>query len=195
MHFVGNTMIDSLKRMEHRFRGANAAARFGLRPGDYLLVTLHRPALVDGPLLGRVLERLGDLARELPVLFPAHPRTLARIEPELVPPGVLVVEPVPYLDFLSLEADAAAVLTDSGGVQEETTYLGVPCFTLRANTERPVTVRLGTNTVLGLDPDRIADIGRLLDAPRRNVQVPPLWDGEAAERAAGVVAAVLDGAA
>jgi UDP-N-acetylglucosamine 2-epimerase (non-hydrolysing) len=183
MHFVGNTMIDSLVAMEPRFRAAGAAKRLGAEPGAYLLVTLHRPALVDGALLPVVMERLGELARELPVIFPVHPRTRSRLGEADVAPGLALIDPIGYLDFLSLEADAAAVLTDSGGLQEETTYLGVPCFTLRDNTERPVTVRAGTNTLLGLDPTRIDDI--LPALARRGDAVPihpPLWDGHAASR-------------
>jgi UDP-N-acetylglucosamine 2-epimerase (non-hydrolysing) len=183
MHFVGNTMIDSLVAVEGRFRGLDTATSLGVSPGDYLLVTLHRPALVDGPLLPEVIDRLGAIARELPVLFPVHPRTRARLSGLEIPPGLLVSEPVGYLDFLSLQADARAVLTDSGGVQEETTYLGVPCFTLRDNTERPVTVRLGTNTLLGLDPARIDDVLPMLAAaPEEPIERPPMWDGRAAVR-------------
>src|SRR5205823_12676166 len=118
MHFVGNTMIDSLVAMESRFRAMGTAARLGAEPGRYLLVTLHRPALVDGPLLAVVMERLGELARELPVIFPVHPRTRAQLDGTDIPAGLTLVDPVGYLDFLSLEADAAAVLTDSGGLQE-----------------------------------------------------------------------------
>jgi UDP-N-acetylglucosamine 2-epimerase (non-hydrolysing) len=190
IHLVGNTMIDTLVALEERFRSRGAARGLGLEAGSYLLVTLHRPALVDGPLLAEAVAALEEVAREMPVVFPVHPRTHARLagggEGRL-----LLTEPVGYLDFLSLEADAAAVLTDSGGIQEETTYLGVPCFTLRDNTERPVTVRAGTNTLLGLDPGRIAEIpARIaaraaLPAP----EPPPLWDGRAAER----VVRVLDG--
>jgi UDP-N-acetylglucosamine 2-epimerase (non-hydrolysing) len=190
MHFVGNTMIDTLVSLEGRFKAAGAAERLGLDPGGYLLVTLHRPALVDGPLLEEAMAHLAVVARELPVVFPVHPRTRKMLgSGGAEHPGVVLTDPVGYLDFLSLEADARAVLTDSGGIQEETTYLGVPCFTLRANTERPVTVRQGTNTVLGLDPDRIAEIPALLgarDDARR--EPPPLWDGHAAERVAEVVA-------
>jgi len=186
MHFVGNTMIDSLVAMEERFRNANTAAALDLTPGDYLLVTLHRPALVDGPLLADVIARLDEVSRELPVLFPVHPRTRKMmdgmgLEPA---PAVRLTEPVSYLEFLSLEADARAVLTDSGGVQEETTYLGVPCFTLRDSTERPITVRAGTNTLLGLEPERIDDILPALAQPRTAAEPPPLWDGRAAERVA-----------
>jgi UDP-N-acetylglucosamine 2-epimerase (non-hydrolysing) len=186
MHFVGNTMIDSLVAMEERFRNANTAVALGVRPDDYLLVTLHRPALVDGPLLADVIAHLGALSRELPVLFPVHPRTrkmMGGMGLEAAP-AVLLTEPASYLEFLSLEADARAVLTDSGGVQEETTYLGVPCFTLRDSTERPVTVRAGTNTLLGLEPERIDDILHALTESKRATEPPPLWDGRAAERIA-----------
>jgi UDP-N-acetylglucosamine 2-epimerase (non-hydrolysing) len=189
IHFVGNTMIDSLVAMEARFRAAACAGRLGLAPGGYLLVTLHRPALVDDPrLLGAAMDALAELARELPVVFPVHPRTRARLGAGGGRPGVRLTEPLGYLDFLSLEADAAAVLTDSGGVQEETTFLGVPCFTLRANTERPVTVRAGTNTLLGLDPGRIAEILPALAGGRRPAPTAlPGWDGRAAARIADLL--------
>jgi len=189
IHFVGNTMIDSLVAMEERFRGLQTAAALGLRSGEYLLVTLHRPALVDGELLVEVMRELSAIARELPVVFPVHPRTRKMISDTPVNSGMLLLDPIGYLEFLSLEADATAVLTDSGGVQEETTYLGVPCFTLRANTERPVTIRAGTNTLLGLDPSGIARILPALAAgPPRRTEPPPGWDGHAAERAAAVIA-------
>ena len=127
----------------------------------------------------------------MPVVFPVHPRTRKMMESvESEHPGLLLTEPLGYLDFLSLLADAGAVLTDSGGIQEETTYLGIPCFTLRANTERPVTVSAGTNTLLGLDPAAIAGIPAALAARRRRSrEPPPLWDGHAAERIADVIAA------
>jgi UDP-N-acetylglucosamine 2-epimerase (non-hydrolysing) len=183
IHFVGNTMIDSLVAVEERFRALLLAERLGMPTGGYVLVTLHRPALVDGPLLEVVLDRLGELARELPVLFPVHPRTRKMMEDLEVPAHVTLIDPVGYLDFLSLEADAAAVLTDSGGVQEETTYLGIPCFTLRSTTERPITISAGTNVLLGLEPDRIVEIPTLLSSPRRTSSgPPPLWDGKAALR-------------
>jgi UDP-N-acetylglucosamine 2-epimerase (non-hydrolysing) len=191
MHMVGNTMIDSLVALEERIRAAGSAPRLGVEPGSYVLVTLHRPALVDGPLLGETVAQLAALSREIPVVFPVHPRTrkmMEGLEPDA--PGLLLTDPLGYLDFLSLVADARAVLTDSGGIQEETTYLGVPCFTLRDNTERPVTIRAGTNTLLGLDPAAIAGIPEALaeqgDAPS---EPPPLWDGRAAERIADVVLA------
>jgi UDP-N-acetylglucosamine 2-epimerase (non-hydrolysing) len=191
MHMVGNTMIDTLVALEGRFRAAGAAAQLGVEPGSYALVTLHRPALVDGPLLGETVAQLTALAQEMPVVFPVHPRTrkmMEGIEPDH--PGLRLIEPLGYLDFLSLLADAGAVLTDSGGIQEETTYLGVPCFTLRDNTERPVTLTSGTNTLLGLDPAAIGRIPALL-AERGGApsQPPPLWDGQAAQRIADVILA------
>ncbi|HTR75471.1 MAG TPA: UDP-N-acetylglucosamine 2-epimerase (non-hydrolyzing) [Solirubrobacterales bacterium] len=191
MHFVGNTMIDTLVALEDRIRAAGAAAKLDLSPGSYLLVTLHRPALVDGPLLAETVARLTRLASEMPIVFPVHPRTRKMMETSGIetPEGLILTEPFGYLDFLSLVTDARAVLTDSGGIQEETTYLGVPCFTLRANTERPVTVELGTNTLLGLDPTAIAEIPAALSSrsPERP-EPPPLWDGQAAERIADILA-------
>ncbi len=191
MHFVGNTMIDTLVALEDRFRAAGTAAGLGLEPGSYALATLHRPALVDGPLLPATVEQLANLAETMPVVFPVHPRTRKMMEGiGREQPGLMLIEPLGYLDFLSLLADAGAVLTDSGGIQEETTYLGVPCFTLRDNTERPVTIRAGTNTLLGLDPAAIAGIPAALaargEAPAE--PPPPLWDGHAAERIADVIA-------
>ena len=190
MHFVGNTMIDSVVAVEERFRDMKSAAKLGLSPGNYLLVTLHRPALVDGPLLADTIARLDDVSRELPVVFPVHPRTRKMmVDMGLQPgPAIRLTEPVSYLEFLSLEADARAVLTDSGGVQEETTYLGIPCFTLRDNTERPVTIRAGTNTLLGLEPERIDDILPALEQAKTVTECPPLWDGRAAERVADILA-------
>jgi UDP-N-acetylglucosamine 2-epimerase (non-hydrolysing) len=189
MHFVGNTMIDTLVALEDRFRSAGAAARLGIEAGGYVLVTLHRPALVDGPLLAETVRQLAALARQMPVVFPVHPRTRKMMEDASAEhPGLLLCEPLGYLDFLSLLAEAGAVLTDSGGIQEETTYLGVPCFTLRDNTERPVTVRAGTNTLLGLEPAAIAGIpAALAERGDEPLAPPPLWDGHAAERIADVI--------
>jgi UDP-N-acetylglucosamine 2-epimerase (non-hydrolysing) len=193
LHFVGNTMIDTLAALEGRFRSLGTAERLGLPAGGFVLVTLHRPALVDGPLLGSAMEELAALAEQMPVVFPVHPRTRKMMAAAIgEAPGLMLGEPLGYLDFLALMADAGAVLTDSGGIQEETTYLGVPCFTLRANTERPVTVRAGTNTLLGLDPAAIATIpSALAESPAGRAEPPPLWDGHAAERLAEVVAAEL----
>jgi UDP-N-acetylglucosamine 2-epimerase (non-hydrolysing) len=190
IHLVGNTMIDTLVALEGRFRAAGAATKLGVQAGGFVLVTLHRPALVDGPLLAQTVAQLAALARELPVVFPVHPRTRAMMEAiNSEHPGLLLCEPLGYLDFLSLLADARAVLTDSGGIQEETTYLGIPCFTLRDNTERPITLSAGTNTLLGLDPAAIAQIPlALAQHPAKPPKPPPLWDGHAAERIAAVIA-------
>ncbi|HEX3608753.1 MAG TPA: UDP-N-acetylglucosamine 2-epimerase (non-hydrolyzing) [Solirubrobacterales bacterium] len=190
IHLVGNTMIDTLVALEDRFRAAGAANRLGVEPGSYALVTLHRPALVDGLLLPQAIEQLAALAHEMPVVFPVHPRTRSMMEAiDSEHPGLLLCDPLGYIDFLSLLADARAVLTDSGGIQEETTYLGIPCFTLRNNTERPITITAGTNTLLGLDPSAIAQIPEALgQRPAKRPGPPPLWDGHAAERIADVVA-------
>jgi UDP-N-acetylglucosamine 2-epimerase (non-hydrolysing) len=193
IHYVGNTMIDTLVALRDRIAATKAPERHGLTRGDYIVVTLHRPALVDGPLLGETLVHLETLADTLPVVFPVHPRTRAAIEAQgLMPVGdrLRLVDPLGYIEFMSLVTDAAGVLTDSGGIQEEATFLGIPCFTLRDNTERPVTVELGTNTLLGLAPERIAAIPQLLkEARERPATAPPLWDGHAADRIVDVLAA------
>lgn len=193
IHDVGNTMIDTLVAMRSHLDPAAAQAAVGVDGRDYLVVTLHRPALVDGPLLAEALAALARVAAELAVVFPVHPRTRAAIDAlDLpIPAGLRLLEPLGYLDFLSLVSGAAGVLTDSGGIQEETTYLGIPCFTLRANTERPVTVELGTNTLLGLDPQRIHAVPDLIAAAAgRPCAVPPRWDGHAARRIVDVLGAV-----
>jgi UDP-N-acetylglucosamine 2-epimerase (non-hydrolysing) len=190
---VGNTMIDTLLMGVERARQLRAWEEYGLGVGRYVLATLHRPALVDvSELLAATLGGLGSLARSFPVIFPIHPRTRARLD-DLglrAPPGVILAEPQPYGRFLSLQCGAAAVVTDSGGVQEETTVLGIPCFTLRENTERPVTVTHGTNVVLGLAPERLAEIPGRLARPRKSI-VPPLWDGAAGDRAATAIETAL----
>lgn len=197
IHYVGNTMIDTLVAMRERIDALDAAARHGFADGEYLLVTLHRPALVDGPLLIDAAAALRAVAKTMPVLFPVHPRTRARLmaeDPTLeTAPGLTMLEPTGYLEFLALIVRAAGVLTDSGGIQEETTFLGVPCLTLRDNTERPVTQTMGTNLLLGLTPERIRETPELLAEVReRDHQVPPLWDGHAAERIVDVLAAQED---
>jgi UDP-N-acetylglucosamine 2-epimerase (non-hydrolysing) len=187
IHFVGNTMIDTLIAMRPRITASQSARRLGLTPGGYLLVTLHRPALVDGPVFELVLRELARLATRLPVVFPVHPRSRVRLSAEHAG-GILLLDPAGYVEFLSLVSDSAAVLTDSGGVQEETTFLGIPCFTFRENTERPVTVKRGTNTLLGLDPARIREIPALIGLTgRHDRQAPPLWDGRAATRVVDVL--------
>jgi UDP-N-acetylglucosamine 2-epimerase (non-hydrolysing) len=190
IHAVGNTMIDTLVQLRPAFSRRAAALAIGLAPQRYVLVTLHRPALVDGPELEAAMEALVALADELPVVFPIHPRTRARIgELPAAPshPDLRLVEPLGYLDFLSLLETATAVLTDSGGVQEESTYLGVPCFTLRENTERPVTIGQGTNRLLGLNPRRITEIPELLTKTRTPAAPPAGWDGQATSRIVAVL--------
>jgi UDP-N-acetylglucosamine 2-epimerase (non-hydrolysing) len=187
--FVGNTMIDTLLANLEAARALEAWRDFGLEPGGYGLVTLHRQRLFEVPsLLMRTMAALEDVAASLPLVFPTHPRTRNALEEAGLTQDTTVVltEPLPYRSFLSLEANAAAVITDSGGVPEETTVLGVRCFTLRDNTERPVTVELGTNTVIGQEPEALRDVPALLREPRAG-EIPPLWDGHAGERAADAV--------
>jgi UDP-N-acetylglucosamine 2-epimerase (non-hydrolysing) len=189
IRFVGNTMIDSLRRYEAAARTLDVAGNdYGVE--GYVLVTLHRPALVDDPeRLVEVLDVLEEIAVERPVLFPVHPRTAKNLNAAGARAHrVRLLEPQRYLRFLSLQLSAYAVVTDSGGVQEETTILGVPCFTLRTSTERPVTVSEGTNRVLGVGTEALADLRAALEAPlERRPRVPEGWDGEAANRAADAV--------
>jgi UDP-N-acetylglucosamine 2-epimerase (non-hydrolysing) len=190
--FVGNTMIDTLLENIDAARHLEAWRGFGLERGNYVLTTLHRHRLFQTPgLVEQALEALEEVAKSLPVIFPAHPRTRRAIEASGVKYAhVRLIEPLPYRQFLSLEVDAAGVITDSGGVPEEATILGVPCFTLRDETERPVTVTLGTNTVLGQNPEGLRRVPELLRA-KRPWQAPPLWDGHAGERAAEAIESAL----
>lgn len=194
IHLVGNTMIDTLLVNVERAKARPTLSDLGVEPGGYGLVTLHRPANVDDDaVLGDLLGALGEIANELPLVFPVHPRARLRVADRGVAPGIRLVEPAGYLDFLALQAGARMVLTDSGGVQEETTVLGVPCLTLRDTTERPITVTEGTNVVVGRDPRRIvAEALRVLadpPPPRR----PALWDGRAGERVAAVLVEACHG--
>lgn len=192
IHFVGNTMIDTLVRLAPRAEQRGTLERLGLSHKRYLLVTLHRPALVDGPGLAEVISRLDEIAKSFDVVFPIHPRTRARlVEIGAMPRFLKLLDPVGYLDFLALEIHAAGVLTDSGGVQEETTFLGVPCFTLRDSTERPATVAAGTNRLLGLDPASIDRVPELLAEPTQSKGPLEYWDGRAAARVADVLLADL----
>jgi len=183
---VGNVMIDSLVKL---LPLAERQSRNGL-PERYALVTLHRPANVDdGETLERILRSLVEVSRELAVVFPAHPRTRLKIaEFALKTDQLRVLDPLSYVDFLALQARASVVITDSGGIQEETTYLGVPCLTVRENTERPITVAVGTNVLVGSGPERLrAEMARVLAGQPKKGSVPPLWDGHAGERVAEVV--------
>lgn len=191
VHLVGNVMIDTLLANRDRARQRGDQVRERLDLDDrYGLMTLHRPSNVDeASSLQALLGALSEIAADVPLLFPAHPRTakqLAEFGVEL-PDGVRVVEPLGYLDFVGLMDGASIVLTDSGGIQEETSVLGVPCLTLRENTERPVTCELGTNRLVGTDPDAILDAARqALGGPSEPAEIP-LWDGRAAERIADVL--------
>ena len=198
IHFVGNVMIDTLLRHRERAEALGVPVRFGLAPGEYAVVTLHRPSNVDAPdALGRMVDVVVAVQERLPVVFPVHPRTRSRLaEAGLLTrlealPDVRLTEPLGYLEFLGLMAGARLVLTDSGGVQEETTILGVPCLTVRENTERPVTITHGTNRLVGTAPARIiAAVDETLAAPRPDGRRPELWDGRAAERIVGVLASL-----
>lgn len=202
--FAGNVMIDSLAEARRLARCANGAARLGLQPGRFIVLTLHRPSNVDcSDRLRRTLGSIAEVAHEMPVLFPVHPRTDAKIDSAgasllkrwdgrspITECGIWRMPPAPYLDFVAWMDRAALVITDSGGVQDETTYLGVPCLTFRDNTERQVTVTHGTNRVVGTDPEKLAyeamaalhrDNGNLSQRAT-GYRPPPLWDGRAAQR-------------
>jgi UDP-N-acetylglucosamine 2-epimerase (non-hydrolysing) len=184
---VGNVMIDTLIRCLPIADPSSVLAKLRLRADEpFVLVTLHRPANVDAPEpLAKLMAVLGEIAMRIPVVFPMHPRTRARAGHVTRPPGLHLIDPVGYLEFLGLQKYARLVITDSGGVQEETTYLGVPCLTVRPNTERPITVTSGTNTLVGTDPTKLLEAARdHLSAKARQARIPPLWDGRAAERIA-----------
>ncbi|HJQ97091.1 MAG TPA: UDP-N-acetylglucosamine 2-epimerase (non-hydrolyzing) [Candidatus Polarisedimenticolaceae bacterium] len=192
VHFVGNVMIDTLLRFRERALALSVPETMGLARGSYAVLTMHRPANVDDPArLAEMLSPVSELGERLPVLFPVHPRTKAMLASAAIglSAGVRLVEPLGYLEFLGLLASAGLVLTDSGGIQEETTVLGVPCVTLRDNTERPVTIELGTNRLAGVRADGIRrGIADALAAKPR-AGAPPLWDGRAAERVVTALAA------
>ena len=183
--FVGNVMIDSLLRFRDRAMQLDILQRLQLAPQKYALVTLHRPANVDDPAqLRRMMELLNDVSQRIPVVFPIHPRTRQRIEDGgISTEGLVLTPPLGYLEFLQLMAQSRFVLTDSGGIQEETTVLGVPCLTLRDNTERPITIEQGTNRLVGTDPDaaRVAE-SELLAGDSRPAACPDCWMGHASAR-------------
>jgi UDP-N-acetylglucosamine 2-epimerase (non-hydrolysing) len=190
IRFVGNVMIDSLMKHLPRAKTLQSAEHLGFKEREYAVLTLHRPSNVDEQTtLAKVLEALSDISQHIPIIFPVHPRTrgmisqlglnsrLAAIK------GLRIIEPLGYLSFLSLIANARIVLTDSGGLQEETTVLNIPCLTLRDNTERPITVTMGTNQIVGSDPRRIIEAFTVaLSLASCKKDLPPLWDGQAAER-------------
>jgi UDP-N-acetylglucosamine 2-epimerase (non-hydrolysing) len=194
IHFVGNVMIDTLFRYREEARRSQVLGALGLAPRGYAVLTLHRPSNVDEEAsLAPILDGVGRIQQEIPVVFPVHPRTRRALEtlngqrPPM--PRLMLVEPLGYLDFLQLMSNARCVLTDSGGIQEETTALGIPCLTLRRNTERPVTVTRGTNRVVGVEPDAIYAGWRDVARGRWPAgTLPELWDGKAAQR---IVSAIL----
>ena len=193
IHFVGNVMIDTLLACRELAGRSPVLEELGLAPRSYAVLTLHRPANVDRPeVLAGLLRAVDRLSRELPIVFPVHPRTRKALEgrPAADSGRLKLVEPLGYLDFMRLISEARLVLTDSGGIQEETTVLGVPCLTLRENTERPVTIEQGTNRLVGMDPERIIAAGlEALTAPPRPRPAPALWDGRAAPRIVDVLTA------
>jgi len=190
IHFVGNLMIDTLVRL------LNETCRPSLPgiDGEYLLVTLHRPSNVDEPkMLRQIVETLNDLSEQVPVVFPIHPRTRRRIDDfnlKLADNSRFVLlEPIGYLEFLGLQREAKLVITDSGGIQEETTYLNVPCLTVRNNTERPITEKIGTNVLVGQDMARLrTEVDRILSGKAKRGSTPPFWDGRASGRLAKIIA-------
>jgi UDP-N-acetylglucosamine 2-epimerase (non-hydrolysing) len=195
IHLVGNIMIDTLLRHLPRATLDRLKGRLDLTAKSYVVLTLHRPSNVDDPgALQPILEALRVIAAELPIVFPVHPRTRQRLESFGVdmPRGMILTEPLGYIDFLSLTSNARVILTDSGGLQEESTALGIPCLTLRENTERPATVEQGTNRVVGMRTDAILSAFRDAMSGRIEPRRPPLWDGKTAPRAAKVLTGFLD---
>ena len=191
IRFVGNVMIDSLLKNLESAKGSKIKSELGVSDGTYSVLTLHRPSNVDNEqTFGRILDALETISHSLPIIFPVHPRTrktiadlgLSKRVEQIT--NLRLIDPLGYLDFLSLYSSARLVLTDSGGIQEETTSLGIPCVTLRENTERPVTVELGTNVIVGTDTQKIiaAANAALNGSSHSSVQQVPLWDGHAAER-------------
>ena len=195
--FAGNVMIDTLLRFRVKAERSDVLDRLRLEPGGYAVATLHRPSNVDqaGSLAG-LMSALADISRSLPVVFPVHPRTAQALSAQsrdregAVSGRILTIPPQGYLDFLHLMSRARLVLTDSGGIQEETTILQVPCLTLRENTERPVTIEQGTNRLVGTNPEKIVEAARVvLDSPPPSGRVPELWDGKASQRILDVLTA------
>jgi UDP-N-acetylglucosamine 2-epimerase (non-hydrolysing) len=196
VHLVGNVMIDTLLKNRPRFAESSILEELGLTPEAFAVLTLHRPSNVDDPdVLSGLLDALDIVQRDMPVIFPVHPRTRNRLgefglgDRVEAMSNLRLIDPIGYLDFQQLVSSARIVLTDSGGIQEETTALGVPCLTLRANTERPVTVSHGTNRLVGMDPQAIVKAYREAMSDTRPARTPPFWDGHAAER---IVRVILD---
>jgi UDP-N-acetylglucosamine 2-epimerase (non-hydrolysing) len=191
IHFVGNCMVDTLLKHLDSAKSLSPWQAFNFDPGEYALLTLHRPSNVDNPEnLAKLMRIISKISKKIPVIFPVHPRTRERLSKFEIPTAasVMICDPLPYLTFLGLLASTSFVLTDSGGIQEETTVLNVPCLTLRPNTERPVTISLSTNRVIGTDPDVILRTAEeILNGKRTVAKKPPLWDGSAAVRVVDII--------
>src|SRR5690606_15969965 len=186
IHFVGNPMIDTLMKFREMFQSEPARSEYGL-DGPYGVVTLHRPFNVDNDEgVERVVECMRRASKYVSLIVPLHPRGRERLESAGLGGIAQVVDPLGYLDFMGLVQNASVVLTDSGGIQEETTVLGVPCLTLRPNTERPITLAMGTNRLVGTDPDVVDHAMRNLST-LKDRGIPPLWDGHAGERIADIL--------
>jgi UDP-N-acetylglucosamine 2-epimerase (non-hydrolysing) len=191
--FVGNVMIDSIVTYRSKIINSNVLSKLNLQSGNYCLITLHRPSNVDNKeKLQELVELINEVSEVKKVIFPMHPRTRSNLERfnlmRLLNHNTVITEPVGYVDFISLMSGSSLVLTDSGGVQEETTYLGIPCITLRDTTERPVTVELGTNYLVGDEPAKARKyIYEILAGEGKKGRIPDLWDGKAAERIVGVL--------
>jgi UDP-N-acetylglucosamine 2-epimerase (non-hydrolysing) len=195
VHFVGNVMIDTLLAHRARARTTNVHGTLGLEPGAYGLMTLHRPSNVDDTAaFERLMKGIAVVARDVPIVFPVHPRTRPAVTRSTTAAALVsdqrvrLVDPLGYLDFIGLMERSRVVLTDSGGIQEETTILGVPCLTLRENTERPVTITHGTNALVGTDPEKIVEAWTRVKRSTARPAGPPLWDGRAAERIVEILA-------
>ena len=195
IHFVGNVMIDSLQRHVEVARKSDILSRLSLTEKGYAVMTLHRPSNVDDTgTLSRIISAVVEIQQQMPVVFPVHPRTRKGLMSETIrskvdsAKGLILLEPQGYLDFLRLLLSSGLVLTDSGGIQEEATVLGIPCLTLRENTERPVTVTCGTNTIVGTDSGKIlGETQKILSGRGKQGGAPPLWDGKASSRIASVI--------
>ena len=199
VHLVGNVMIDTLLRNRVKADASRILEELHVRPQEYALLTLHRPSNVDNSsVFGRLLDAFEVIARELPIVFPIHPRTRKALESSPLGKRVIemkqlrMIDPAGYLDFIKLMSHSRVVLTDSGGIQEETTILHVPCLTLRDNTERPITIECGTNQLVGTQPDAILKAFRgVINAVLCEPKTPPLWDGRAAQRIVDILLCTL----
>ena len=196
--FTGNIMIDTLVSNLAVAGKSSILETLHLKSKNYVTMTMHRPSNVDSPeVLKKMFEAIIDVSREIPVVFPCHPRTKARIDEFRIPhlyenDSLQIIEPLGYLDFLKLQSDSKVVLTDSGGIQEETTFLQIPCITMRENTERPSTVNVGTNILIGNDPDKIRSTTlAAVKGETKQGEIPYLWDGHTAGRIVEIMNSIL----